>query len=62
MPSTSTARWIALLVAFAAVVSGISIAYAATDPTLRSVGVGVFIVGAVGYFAARIHMILKGRR
>ena len=59
MAGTSTQRWIALLAAFAALVGGMALAFMGESPTLRSVGVGIFVVGGIVYVAARIAMIRK---
>jgi len=59
MAGKSTRRWIVLLAAFAALVGGMLLAGLAESPTLRSTGVGIFVVGGVVYVAARIAMIRK---
>jgi hypothetical protein len=61
MAGKSTYRWIALLAAFLALIAGMALTFMGETPTLRSLGMGIFVVGGVVYVAARIAMIRKDR-
>jgi len=61
MAATPRNRWFALLAAFAAALGGMALMVFSDDRTLRNVGVGVFIVGALVYVATRISMMRRGR-
>ncbi len=62
MPRSTAFRWISLGAAFAALVGGMALFYLSEDRTPRNVGVALFVLGAVGYVAARIAMFQKERR
>jgi len=44
------------------VVAGMALVFLAEEPSLRSTGLGIFVLGSALYIAARIALILEGRR
>ena len=54
-------RWV-VFASIPVVVAGMALVFLAEEPSLRSTGLGIFVLGSALYIAARIALILEGRR